>query len=228
MGFGDRNGAPRGCTCSPNRGQDDPCCLVAARCADLAGSCRRSSAPFGYAARAVLVAVLVATSLVVVARPAGACSCAAPAEPAFDFTGRAVEDLGYTGEDGSADAEHRWRIEVVDGRRGVVTGNEVRVSMVVGEQRRGDSVMVNTCGLDDNLVVGAAYEIRTSGLDRMSACGSSVTGARVLPPDLEPGGNRVSGTGVVVAAGAAALLALTGGLVVRRLREPREDLHKRR
>lgn len=167
----------------------------------------------------VLVGVLVSVSLVVFAGRASACSCSAPGEPAFDFTGRAVEDLGYTGEGGSSDVEHRWRIEVVDGRRGVVTGNEVRMSMTVGEQRRGDSVMVSSCGLDDNLVVGAFYEIRTTGFEHMSACGSSVEGARTVPPDRAPDdGGGASGPRLVAAVGALALLGLGVRIAVRRRR----------
>ena len=193
------------------------------------GPVRRPPALRLRVARLVLAVVLVPAWLLVFAGPASACSCAAAGEPAFDFTARAVEDLGYTGDDGSSDVEHRWRLEVVDGRRGVATGDEVRLSMTVGEQRRGDSVMVSSCGLDDNLVVGSSYEIRTNGFDHMSACGSSVQGTRTAPLDRahdEGGGG--SGPRLVAALGAVALLGLGGRLAVRRRRtDSREDLHKR-
>ena len=46
----------------------------------------------------LLVAAVVATQLALSAAPAAACSCGGGAVPTVDFTGVAVEDLGYAGD----------------------------------------------------------------------------------------------------------------------------------
>jgi hypothetical protein len=165
--------------------------------------------------RCIRVAVVIGTLgalLLIPAAPAHACSCAPVGEPAIDVTATAVEDLGYLVGAGSGE-ERAWRLEVTDGRLGAATGSTIRISMVVGEQRRGDLFQVNGCGMDDNLVVGASYEVVSVDLEGMITCGSSVVGPRGEGPDRSEGG---SDRWVVAAAAAAVIGGLGTGLWWRR------------
>ncbi|MGK2947206.1 MAG: hypothetical protein ACSLFP_01410 [Acidimicrobiales bacterium] len=136
--------------------------------------------------RVGVVVGLLGVLLLVTSTPAHACSCAAPEAPSFDVTAVAVEDLGYEAGDGFGE-QRAWHLEVVDGRLGAATGSTIRISMLVGEQRDGDSFAINGCGMDDNLIVGQSYEVVSVGLEGMISCSASVAGPRLPVPDRAAG-----------------------------------------
>src|SRR5215218_6570137 len=122
------------------------------------GSSRRILAR---ARQAAVVVLIVATALVTGVDPAGACSCGGSAGPTIDFTGVAVEDLGYSDGGGALGlGETRaWLLDVTEARLGI-DAKQVRISIVVGEIHHADgSVATGACGMDDNLIIGASYDV---------------------------------------------------------------------